>query len=413
MRRITTGYPHKILEQIGKAKSLLDRNLAKEAIDGIPQRRAYYDGIDIRLNNQGIDQVIIDAPVKNPPDLIPESTIEPFSPVLIYASNDLSSIPLEDLNDRSVRYFSSNLPADITEIIRCKTVVIVEPQRVLTEAEARILNILLAKGRNVFVFPGTDTAVYNAILLQLGSNLQLIPMSVADHKWSVITDDGNRYRIAGRRRGFLHPVSNHTLAAEISDPFGKMITTKDVVSMTPTFVTTNRNTGFVYFFGSELFDTINKHRDQERPPFNFNWVRNSLITTDIYSEDWTTLSVDDTCNWLSNLPYDIIRTLPSGYTLIKDELDYFTYEERSSCDFLGSFAAHEKGKSLYSFGYSPFWMLSGSDPDIFDKQTDIHDFCKWMAKPGKETEGAFGTFIPAYPYYYTYFYFIWVGPIVQ
>jgi len=406
MRLVTKGDPHKILERLGTAKNLLSRNITKERIDGIPQRRAYGEGVEVRLDAQGIDQMIMDVPAKKLAEIVPEQAAEPYSKVMIYAAGELSATSMATLSERSLRYWSSSLPSSIIDVINCKTIVIADPQRILTDAEAKVINLLLSKGRNVFVFPGADTAVYNAILLQLGSNLQLIPMSAAQGKLCVITADTRTlYRLPVLRRGFLHPIKDHTLTAVISDPMGKMMATSGVVVMAPTFYYTSSVYGgatpFTYSYGSELLDLLQSDDENEEDVI-LTFTRNSYIPETIYPDDWTTLSESDVVDWLNTLSADFFKLCPDGYTPPKDADGWQTYADKGTYDNMGAYAAYEVGKNLYVFGFSPYWMIADY-VQAYDAQTDVIIFCQWMEETQNVSEGAFGSvFYPLEPFYYTY-----------
>lgn len=397
MRTITKGDPHKIAQKQGEADNLLRRNVAKQEVTGIPQSRAYYDGVEVRLNANGIDQVIIDAPAVKAAESAPVISENPFRRVMVYAAGDLSATSTETLSERSMRYWSSPLPVSIIDTIYCKTIVIADPQRVLTEVEAKVLNLLLSKGRKVFVFPGADTAVYNAILLQLGSNLHLIPMTAVQGKMSTFAPDTQtRYRLPALRRGFLQPIKDHTLTAVASDPFGKMMATSDVVVMTPTFYKyylLEEGTPEVnYLYGSELLNIL------ETEFVTLTFTRDSYISADLYPDDWTLLSNAGITSWLHTLGSDFFRIFTEEHEFVRDADGWLTYEERNTKDAMGAYAAYEIGKNLYTFGFSPYWMISDYTQS-YDDQTDVVNFCKWMESPPEVTSGAFGNvYYPMHPF---------------
>jgi len=386
----------------------MDRELSKMGLDGMTQRRVHGDGIDIRIDKNGINQVIIDKPkMKKPSEVSRETKLSDI--VVVYSYEGKSAGAISALSHKTIavkagHYWGTEPATDLSGILDCSTILIVEPQRVLTTTEARVFNLLLSKGRNIFIFPGENTTVYNAVLRQLGSNLQMIPMTVADKLTTTITADTRAsYRIICRRRGFLHPIADNTLTPDVIDPFGKLLSTKDVVSMTPTFYLPNSAGGtFSYKFGSELLDILNKRDPPEDDTITLTWTRTPYIGTAVYPNDWATLSLDDVDNWLCSLSNDFIGMVPYGYTFKKDDLGYLTYEERDLYDFMGSYAAYETERKLFVHGYSPYWLFDDYEPEVYDKDTDIPAFCKWMTNPANVSQGAFGSsFIPVIPFYYS------------
>lgn len=397
-RLITNGDPAQINEAMGLANNMLFR----EASNTGASVRKIVDGIEIRINPGGINQVIINKPGRQEPVALDKEKETTNAWTVIYAYEGskygaVSALSRDSITEKSYQYFGTAPAYDLSGILNCNTIIILEPQRILTTTEARIFNKLLSAGRNIFIFPGTDTEIYNAVLAQLGSNLRLIPMTVKDGVLTVITaDTRTRYCIPVRWRGFLHPVSDHALSSAISDPFGKMMATADVVSMSPVFYHTH--TDYVYVYGSELLAHLQS--DNGGGGADINFIRNPYITEAIYPDNWTTLSESDIENWLSVLAGDFFRATPVGYTLKKDSNGYYTYEEKDTYDFSGSSAAYEKGKTLYAHSYSPYWLLPGY-AQYLDDVTDVKDFCKWMNRPQNVNEGAFGNvFYPLFPYYY-------------
>lgn len=398
MRTITKGDPQKIAEKMGEARNLASRNIAKQELGVNPQIRVSYNGIEVRLNADGIDQIIIDAPMEKRPEQVKEQFIELSGHILIYAANFLSAIPTKDLNKRSQRHFSSALPSSIMDILCCKTIVIVEPQRVLTAVEERIFNLLLDKGRNVFVFPGEDTTVYNAILIQLKSNLILIPLATSNTGFvSLIAPDETRYRLYGTFKGFLHPIDEHTLTADISDPFGHLMATTKVVSMTPAFSVARCGSDpldhYTYLYGSELLSYLQEHENH-----NIYFYEVSYLSD--YPHDWSTLTKEQLTAWIGSLEDDFFRLVPVGYQPPRDNLGYLTYEDKDTYDFMSSFSAYEPGRKLYVFGWSPYWLKADA-PQSWDDLIDIGIFSKWMVAPQNTDEGALGSlYYPLLPYFY-------------
>lgn len=411
MRTITKGDPQKIAQKMGEARNLMSRSLAKQVLDGNPQSRVSYNGTEVRLNANGIDQIIIDAPAESKPTKSEFVTApNPLSKVLVYAVDHLSATSNKTLAERSMRYWSAPLHGSILDFLLCKTIVIADPQRPLFGNEARILKLLMSKGRKVFVFPGADTASYNAILLQLESNLHLIPTTTKQVQMTTFTPDTQiGYRLPALLRGFLQPIKDHTLTPVISDPFGKMMATSDVVLMTPAYYVTRTTYGdatpFVYAYGSELLAVLESDNGIDEGNFGsvtLTFTRNQYISETLYPDDWSTLSETDFENWLHTLDADFFREIYGEYTFARDANGWLTYEERAIYDSMGAYAAYEVGTNLYTFGYSPYWMITDYDQK-YDDQADVKAFCKWMESPQESAIGVFGdVFYPVHPFFVAY-----------
>lgn len=427
-RLITNGDPVKVLESIGIANNMLAREKSKMG-DGA-QTRVIRDGIELRLNASGIDQIIIDTPVKQDERIeIPE---EPSGRVVIYAYEGAKNGPISALSRKAIikrsLLFCGTMPAaNLVDALSANTIVIMEPIRALTDTEKRLFNKHLRANRNIFIYSGSDILSFNAILGQLGSNLMLIPNDEAGTvgRQAIVISEKEKFGQPSIKRGFLHPVRNHELTSLRNDIMGQMMMTDDVVVLEPYRLATAgwmpgfdirydpERSGyypfltwsyFKYIYGAELINYIKGWG------VNLKFIRNSLISASVYPHDWSPISESEFANWLGAFGDGIIRQEGGPmedddiYTYVSsvgyDPNGYRTYSERSITDYYAAFAAREKGKTLYVFGYSPYWMHDEYDYSLYDKTDDVGRMGKWMAKPERDAAGVFGAFITEPPFLY-------------
>jgi hypothetical protein len=413
MTRLTTkGDPEKALESIGLANNMLARERAKMG-DGA-QTRVVRNGIELRLNANGIDQVIIDAPVKQEQKI--EAVDAPQGSVVVYSYEGakhgaISALSRKSIIQKTKHFFGTEPAMEIGGTISARTIIIAEPVRRLVEHELRIIKKRLdAQKVNVFIYPGTDAVSFNAILGQLGSNMRVIRMEStygAKQKTSLITADTSAlYRQPTINRGFLHPVAEHKLTATVKDMFCQLVATPDVIVLAPAFYYSSAEAGDYVYRAATWTDAPTEEELQAQ----WSYYRSALLSLSDYPHDWNDRTLTEYFGWASNLAPGAIRKRHNATAAALDQWGYHTYADRGQYDVVSAACACERGTSLYVHSFSPEWLredyLLAATP-----QDDVDQMCKWMGRVKEANRSQFNHYMAVAPYQVINDYDEWVPPI--
>ena len=391
MRLVTKGSPADVLQKIGQAKNLMSRQLEKMRVTGQTASRLLHDGIDLRLDRHGIQQMSINVPdAARRPE---EKTEEQLGDVVLYHCMNkelgtISAYSYKDMATKTLRYFGTEPATDYGQVLGYRTVVIYEPTRILTTKELALFKILLAGGVKLFIFPG-DITIYNLILAQFESGLYIKALTDTAGKVTLCSPDTNRiYKIVAYTKGYIAVKLQNTYKSTIKDPYGIGLVYEDIISL-----------GFVfrmqwppgwpdYLYGSYLLNLI-----------LLFWERNSDLTVDEYPYNWSALTKPELATWLATLGDGAIKI--GHEALDRDANGWLTYNDVSSYSPLSSYMAYSAGSNLYVSGLSPCWLRPQYKGE-YDKSTDIDRFCTWMGT-GRQVKknDKLGDFLVSPPYYWT------------
>jgi len=393
MRLVTKGSPADVLQKIGQAKTLMSRQREKMRVTGQTTSRLLHDGIDLRLDSHGIQQMSINVPdAARQPE---EKTEESWGDVVLYHCMNkklgtISAYSYKDMAAKTLRYFRTEPATDCGQVIGYRTVVIYEPTRILTTKELALFKILLAGGVKLFIFPG-DITIYNLILAQFESGLYIKALTDTAGKVTLCSPDTNRiYKIVAYTKGYIAVKLQNTYKSTIKDPYGIGLVYEDIISLGFVFTMQWLGTGLPdYLYGSYLLNLI-----------LLFWVRNSDLTVDEYPYDWGTLTKPELATWLATLGDGAIKI--GHEALDRDANSWLTYNDVSSYSPLSSYMAYSAGSNLYVSGISPYW-LRPEYKGTYDKTTDIDKFCTWMGAGNQVTKNnkRMGNFVTAPPYYWS------------
>ena len=395
MRLVTKGSPADVLQKIGQAKNLMSRQLEKMRVTGQTTGRVRHDGIDLRLDKHGVNQMKIDAPAQAKEPDRPEE--ESLDDVVVYHClskklGAISAYSYDDIATKSLRYFGTEPATDYTELLDYQAIVIYEPTRILSSKELLILKKLLAGGVKVFLFPG-DITIYNALLAQFGSGLYIKPFSSTTFGGiRFVSPDTNQiYLLPVYDKGYI-AVKLDSYAPLVTDPFGKGLIYENIISASYVYAILMSGFSYDYLFGAYL-DTL----------LLLSWNRNTEYTLTEYPYDWRTLTKAELKAWTATLGAGIIKTVQSGEACDLDHIANFTP--------VSSYLAYAAGSNLYVSGVSPYWLRPQNTGE-YDKNTDTDKFCAWMGtgKQVKKSKSRLGNFTVLPPYF-------WqadgIGPVIQ
>lgn len=392
MRLVTKGNPADVLQKIGQAKNLMSRQLEKMRVTGQTTSRLLHDGIDLRLDSHGIQQMSIDVPeTKGQPKAKEEVSLG--SVVVYHCVNKklgtISPYSYKDMAAKTMRYFGTEPATDLSELLNYPVIVLYEPTRILTDKELALFKKLLAGGVRIFLFPG-DITIYNLILAQFESSLYIKALTEAVGKVTLCSPDANRiYKIVAYTKGYISVKLQNPYTPITKDPYGIGLVYREIISLGFVFRMQWLGTGLPdYLYGSYLLNLI-----------LLFWTRNSDLSFAEYPYNWSALTKPELATWLSTLGAGAIKI--GHEQLDKDANDWLTYNDVSLYSPLSSYMAYSSGSNLYVSGISPYW-LRPAYKGTYDKITDIDKFCSWMGagKQVTKNNSRLGDFVMSPPYYW-------------
>jgi hypothetical protein len=393
MRLVTKGNPAGILQKIGQAKNLMSRQIEKMRVTGQTAGRLFHDGIDLRLDSNGIQQMSITVP--EAVDKPEEEKEAAWGDVVLYHCMNkklgaISAYAYRDMAAKSLRYFRTEPAIDYRVLPGYRAVVIYEPTRILAAEELKLLQTLLAGGVKLFLFPG-DVTIYNLILAQFGSGLYVKAFATEEMGGYTLCspDESRLYRIAAYGKGYIAVKLTNTYKATIKDPYDVGLAYEDIISLGFVFTLPWQTSWwFDYLYGSYI------------PNFLLlSWEKASGLTTDEYPYDWNVLSRYELTAWLATLGDGAFKFRREAIDM--DANGWLTYKDVSSYATLSSYLAYAAGSNLYVSGLSPCWLRPQYKGE-YDKSTDIDRFCTWMGT-GRQVKknDKLGDFLVSPPYYWT------------
>jgi hypothetical protein len=400
MRLFTQGGPAQVLVKIGKANNLLDRELARMRTTGQQTGRVRMDGMDLRLDKNGIHQMKIDAPAKDQPQA--EERKEPDSGVVIYnyqgsMHGAISHYP--DIDKKSFIYFGTMPARDVIEAMEYDTIVLYEPRRILTDTEKKVFKALTAKGIRMVLFPGGDLTIFNAILEQIGSIFEVIPL--ASELFAGIygkKPDGNLLYFPVTKRGWLKVRNDYAHLATVKDPFGRGLAFSNIVTICPAF----------YYKISAGFDLSaiwpeNFISEAEDHYGTGVWycTKNSMYPSGYALDDWPALSKASFISWLESIQDDmpLIDKAPLDFVFSRNDKGWVDYTDINQMDWVSANLAYYTDNIMVA-GFSPFWFCSDYNPE-YESTTSIKEFSSWLGQKWDNVDVFSQWFYNMPPYLYT------------
>ena len=137
-----------------------------------------------------------------------------------------SEITYKDLAPKTMKYWNVLPTANLYEVAQSMAVCVPSPTRLLTDGEVNVLKSM-GKHRKMFIFPGTNTTIYNEVLDQLECIFEIIPFTTASTGGIYgIIPDGTLMYLPMTYRGWLRVRDKYSSLALVKDAFGKGIDLK-------------------------------------------------------------------------------------------------------------------------------------------------------------------------------------------
>lgn len=403
MRLVTEGNPADVLQEIGRAKNLMSRELDKMKLSGATKGQAQFGGSSVQLDTNGINRVTIKTPVKENPKEVQEEVSNYGVVVYLYTGKKygaFSSADIKTVTQKSMRYFGNAPAEEPDELFDYQTIIILEPIRVLTQQELRIFTKLKQGGRRFVLFPGSDIAVFNAILVQLGSIFELIPNAAERIVGSYgKLPDGKLLYLPVAARGWIKVMNAYANLAAVKDPFGRGLGFSNIVTVMPEF-SYPPDTGFwatTSFWGDDIVQLANLHYGG----VSWGCHRNSLYPVGYTLDDWPALSKAAFLSWLDSVKgsFPMITKVPLGHTYTTGENGWRDFSDVAAYDFVSAKLAYYKNDNIMVAGFAPYWFNSSYNTQA-DSGTTTKLFSQWIAGEWGTTDVFSQMFYNMPPYLY-------------
>lgn len=404
MRLVTEGNPADVLQEIGRAKNLMSRELDKMKLSGATKGQAQFGGSSVQLDANGINRVTIKTPVKDIPKEVQKETENDGVVVYFYRGKKygaFSSADIKTVTQKSMRYFGNPPVEEPDELLDYQTIIILEPIRVLTQQELRIFTKLKQHGRRFVLFPGSDIAVFNAILVQLGSIFELVPNAAERIVGSYgKLPDGKLLYLPIAARGWIKVLNAYSNLAAVKDPFGRGLGFSNIVTVMPEF-TYPPDTGVwttTSVWGNDIVYLANLHYGG----VSWRCNRNSLYPVGYALDDWSALSKTAFLAWLDSVKasFPMIIKAPAGHTYTTNGSGWRDFSDVAAYDFVSAKLAYYTKDNIMVAGFAPYWFNSNYNTQA-DSSMSTKLFSQWIAGKWGTTDVFSQMFYNMPPYLYS------------
>jgi hypothetical protein len=301
------------------------------------------------------------------------------NPVLVYLGpeNDFSNYTFSDIVVGCKKYWQTT-PMYNLDFTGKLLLVLANPKRVLTADElTKITTFLSHEKSRIVVFSGSDESIANAILVQLGSKLEVIETTPAQTGIKNLsgylpTDPKQLFWVPCEIVGFIGVNSAYWSTATIKDFEGYGLAYNNITNVMPTHLRFGSfPTWWSDVHGNHLYGSGVLNADTEWSSITWGTLLipyPAAYITFTYTANKATLLSWITSN-LANLPTYYL--CPTGFVdtyTIFNYGQYANYEDISNVGTVtGSYIAYADGEKIIVSGVKPSWLsksLLGHLPDL-------------------------------------------------
>ena len=288
-----------------------------------------------------------------------------------------SEITYKDLAPKTMKYWNVLPTANLYEVAQSMAVCVPSPTRLLTDGEVNVLKSM-GKHRKMFIFPGTNTTIYNEVLDQLECIFEIIPFSTTPTGGvNGILTTGELMYLPVTLRGWLRVRNKYASLAIAKDPYGKGMAFDNIIHVVPAYHWPDGDggvyeTGYIWDEGTIALTDL--HYGGSAYGFQYN----TLYTT--YPDNWTTLTKAEVLAWLysiqSHMPY--MKKTEENYVIHRNAEGWIDFTDIAEFDWISATLAYYIGDGIMTAGFTPYWLTAAYNT-IYDSTYTTKQFSKWWA----------------------------------